>query len=113
MHPRVKTYIAKQKSPQKEIIQKLRRILYKTLPKIEENFKNGVPWYEDKYYFVGLKDHINMGFSVNGLSGKERDLFEGKGKLMRHVKFYSSEEIIESKITRLIKLVAKRHVPCH
>ena len=113
MHPRVKSYIAKQKSPQKEIIKKLRRIVFKSFPKMEESFKNGVPWYEDKYYLVGFKDHVNMGFSVHGLSKKERDLFEGKGKLMRHIKFFNQEDIDEKKVTRLIKLVAKKYVPCH
>ena len=95
----VDEYIKKQKSPQKEIIQKLRKIILKTFPKIKEEFKLGVPWYE-KYYLVGLKDHVNIGFAVTGLAEKEMSLFEGKGKVMRHIKIFSKEDIDEKKIVK-------------
>lgn len=67
--------------------------------------KNGVPSYENKYYIVGLKDHVNIGFSIEGLSSEELSLFEGKGKLMRHIKIYSLEEIDEKRIIKLLKIV--------
>ncbi len=41
---KVGDYIAKQKSPQKEICKKLRSLILKTFPKIKEEFKMGVPW---------------------------------------------------------------------
>ena len=104
---KVENYIKKQKSPQKEIIRKIRKIILKTFPKINEEMKMGVPWYEGKYYIVGLKDHVNLGFSVKGLSKKEQDLFEGKGKTMRHIKFYSLKDINEKKIVKLLKIVKK------
>ena len=37
-------YIQKQKSPQKELVQKLRDMILKTVPDIKEEFKMGVPW---------------------------------------------------------------------
>jgi len=58
----VNKYTEKQKSPQKEIIQELRKIILETFPDINEEMKLGVPWYEDKYYIVALKDHVNLGF---------------------------------------------------
>ena len=73
----VTDYFEKQKSPQKEILQKLRKIFLKTFPKIKEEIKMGVPWYEGKYYLVGFKDHVNIGFCIGGLSEKEQGLFEG------------------------------------
>jgi len=113
MNPDVKKYIEKQKNPQKAIIKKLRQIILKTLPDIEESFKNGVPWYEDKFYLVGLRDKVNFGFGINGLTKKELDQLEGNGKLMRHIKVFQSKEIDESKLVRLIKLVNKKHKSCH
>ena len=104
----VDKYIKKQKSPQKEIVRKLRRIILKTFPKIKEEMKMGVPWYEGKYYLVALKDHVNIGFAVKGLSKKELELFEGRGKLMRHIKLYSLKDIDEKKIVKLLKLVKKK-----
>lgn len=101
----VEQYIEKQKSPQREIIQKLRNIILKTYPNIKEEFKLGVSWYEGKYYIVALKDHVNLGFSLKGLSKKEKGLFEGSGKTMRHIKIYSLIEIDEKKIVKLLNIV--------
>lgn len=103
----VDIYIEKQKSPQKEICQKLRKIILKTFPKINEQMRLGVAWYE-KYYIVGLKDSVNLGFSVMGLLKKDKDNFEGKGKTMRHLKFKELKEIDEKKIIKLLKLVDKK-----
>lgn len=108
MDKQVTDYIRKQSLPQKEILQKLRKILLKTFPGIKEEIKMGVPWYEGRFYLVALKDHVNFGFCISGLTAKERELFEGKGKLMRHLKFFSLKEIDEKKITKLVKLVMKK-----
>ena len=74
MNEKVDEYIKKQKSPQKEICQKLRTIILKTYPGINEEMKVGVPCYgsskEDycgKFYIAALKDHVNLGFSLKGL----------------------------------------------
>ena len=101
-------YIEKQKSPQKELVQRLRDIIVKTFPDIKEELRMGVPWYEGKYYVVALKDHVNVGFSVKGLSEQEMALFEGKGKMMRHVKFYSLEDVDEARVVKLLRLVAEK-----
>ena len=107
MDRKVEDYIEKQKSPQKEICQKLRKIILKTFPDIKEEMKMGVPWYEGKYYIVALKDHVNIGFSLKGLSKKEQELFEGSGKTMKHIKIYSLKEIDDEKIIKLLKVVKK------
>lgn len=108
LNPQVTAYIEKQKSPQKEICKKLRRLILKTFPKIDEKMKLGVAWYEGMYYIVGLKDSVNLGFSVKGLLKKDRDNFTGQGKYMRHLKFKELKEVDEKKIVRLLKLVDKK-----
>ncbi len=85
MTKEVDDYIEKQKSPQKEICKKLRKILLETFPGIQEEMNLGVPWYEGKYYIVALKDHVNLGFSLKGLSKKEIELFEGGGKTVKEM----------------------------
>ncbi|MBN2367658.1 DUF1801 domain-containing protein [Candidatus Woesearchaeota archaeon] len=107
MDKQVDEYIEKQKSPQKEICKRLRKIILKTFPKIDEKMKMGVPWY-GKYYIVGLKDSVNLGFSVKGLSKEDKDIFKGARKLMRHLKFKEAKEIDEKEIVRLLKLVDKK-----
>jgi hypothetical protein len=108
----VEKYIDKQKSPQRGIVQRLRATILKTLPDIKEEFKMGVPWYEGKFYVVALRDHVNLGFSVKGLSEQEKALFEGKGKMMRHLKFYSLEDVDEARVAKLLRLVAEKTVGC-
>jgi hypothetical protein len=115
MDKKVDEYIKKQKSPQKEICQKLRDIILKTIPDINEEMKVGVPCYgstkEDlcgKYYIAALKDHVNLGFSLKGLSKEEISLFEGTGKTMKHIKVYSLKELDEKKIITLLKLVKEK-----
>jgi len=115
MDEKVDEYIKKQKSPQKEICQRLREIILKTIPEINEEMRVGVPCYghtkEDicgKYYIAALKDHVNLGFSLKGLSKKEQELFEGTGKTMKHIKVYSLKDIDEQKIINLLKLVNEK-----
>ena len=104
----VEGYIKKQSSPQREIVQTLRTTILKTLPNVKEELKMGVPWYEGKFYIVALKDHVNLGFSVQGLSEQDLALFEGKGKLMRHIKFFSLGDVDQDRVEKLLKLVAEK-----
>ena len=87
-------------------------MILESLPGIKEEFKMGVPWYEGRFYVVALRDHVNLGFSVKGLSQQEKALFEGKGKMMRHVKFYSLEDVDEARVVKLVRLVAEKAMSC-
>jgi len=107
MNKEVTDYIKKQKSPQRQICSKLRKLILKTFPKSDEKIKMGVAWYR-KYYIVSLKDSVNLGFSVKGLQKKDMDNFKGAGKFMRHLKFKELKEIDEKKIVKLLKLVDKK-----
>jgi hypothetical protein len=108
MNNDVGKYIEKQKSPQKEIIKKVRRIIIKHFPGIKEESKWGVIAYAGgKYYLAGMKERVHLGFSISGLSEKELKLFEGGGKYMRHIKIPSLKDVDEKKIIRLMKLVKK------
>ncbi|GJM16626.1 MAG: hypothetical protein DHS20C13_19530 [Thermodesulfobacteriota bacterium] len=109
MDKKVDEYIEKQKSPQKEVCGKLREIIFNIFPDIKEEMKWGVPSYEDgKYYFVALKTHVNLGFSLKGLSKEEIALFEGGGKTMKHIKISSLKDIDKNRVVELLKLVKKK-----
>jgi uncharacterized protein YdhG (YjbR/CyaY superfamily) len=109
MDNKVDEYIRKQKSPQKEICLELRRIVFQTLLSIKEEMKWGVPTYADgKYYIVALKDHVNFGVSLQGLSEEEQKLLEGSGKTMKHIEIRSIEELKKKRVAELLKLAFKR-----
>ncbi|MBU1119051.1 DUF1801 domain-containing protein [Patescibacteria group bacterium] len=105
MNTDVGNYFNNQKSPQKEVALALRKIIKKTFPKIKEEMKYGVPYYEDKFYIVALKDHVNLGFSIIGLSKDEIVLFDGGGKTTKYIAVDSPKKIDEKKIVKLLKLV--------
>ena len=105
MDKKVTEYIEKQKSSHKEICQKLREIILNTFPDIIEEMKYGVPYYGNKYYIVALKTHVNLGFSIIGLTKDKIALFEGNGKITRHIKIKTLKEIDEREIIKLLKIV--------
>jgi len=106
MSNEIDTYIQKQRSPQKEICQELRKLVLDTFPDAKEEMKWGVPAFADgKFYVVALKDHVNLGFSSKGLSKEEIALFDGGGKTMRHVQVAELKDIDKKRITKLLNLV--------
>jgi uncharacterized protein YdhG (YjbR/CyaY superfamily) len=108
MNNKVDNYIQKQKSPQKEICQELRKIVLKTFSDAKEEMKWGVPAFADgKFYIVALKDHVNLGFSIEGLSKDEIALFNGGGKTMKHIEISTMQDIDEKRIVKLLKMVGK------
>ena len=105
MYENVDDYVKNQNSPQKEVCQILRNIILKTYPDLDEEMKYGVPYYGNKYYIVALKTHVNLGFSIKGLTKEEIALFEGTGKTTRHIKIKTPKNIDETRIKELLKIV--------
>jgi hypothetical protein len=67
--------------------------------------KWGVPAYDNgNYYFVSLKDHVNVGFSVKNTPKKILEKLEGKGKTMRIIKLYSLKDFDERGIRKIINI---------
>ena len=113
MEKQVKDYIEKQKSPQKEIIQKVRKIFKKTLPNCEEKMRWGVITFATgKFYLAAMKNRVHVGFAITGLNKDEIDLFEGTGKTMRHIKMFSLDDIDEKRIVKLLKISKKAKCSC-
>jgi len=110
MNKNVEEYIDKQKSPQKEICQKLKQIIFETFPKIKEEMRWGVPAFGNgKYYIVALKNHVNLGFSSKGLIEEDIALFDGGGNTTKHIEISSLKDIDKKRIVSLLKLVDEKH----
>jgi hypothetical protein len=115
MNKQIDEYIELQKSPQKEILQKIRKIFLNTIPNCEEKKVWGVVAFNGgKFYIAAMKNRVHVGFAINGLNKEEIGFFEGSGKTMRHIKIHSLEDIDEKKLVNLIKLVDKKSIcnPC-
>lgn len=109
----VDEYIKKQKSPQRKILRFLRKLILKTAKGINEEIKMGVPWYEGKFYLVGQKDHVNMGFAYTSMLAKHQKELIGKGQYMRHIKFYKTSDINAKLLTTLVKATTKSYQNPH
>jgi hypothetical protein len=109
MESQIEEYIQKQKSPQKEIILKVREIFQETLPIPDEKKGWGVITYGGgKFYLGAINDRVHVGFAISGLSADEVGLFEGSGKTMRHIKIRTIDGIDKDRVIELIKLVDKK-----
>jgi len=108
MDIKVQEYYEKQKSPQKEICLKLREIILKTFPDTTEEMKWGVPTFSGGRFYIGaMKNQVNLGFSIAGMSEKQIKLFQGSGKTMRILQINSLAEIDERKIVKLLNMTAR------
>jgi len=102
-------YINQQTSPQREICEELRALILKTFPDAKEEMKWGVPAFADgKFYVVALKNHVNLGFSTEGLTKEEIALFDGGGKTTKHIQVDSISSIDENRIVNLLILVGSK-----
>jgi len=109
MDEKVKQYIDKQKSPQKEIILAVRKIFFETITGCKEKFDWGViSLCEKKFYIAAMKTRVHVGFSIIGLDNEEIKDFEGGGKTMKHIKIPDLESIDVPKLKKIIKLVNKK-----
>ena len=105
----VDEYYNKQKSPQKEICLKLRKIVKKKYPHYKESMLWGVPVFNNGlFYIVSLKNHVNLGFTISKLTKEEEKLFKGGGKTTRKIEIESLEQINEAKILKLLDFVVKK-----
>ena len=115
MDKQADAYIEKQKPPQKEILQKVRKIFQETLPNCEEKMTWGVITFASgKFYIAAMKNRVHVGFAVTGLSKDEISMFEGSGKTMRHIKIPTLESIDEIMLVKMIEMVDKKAIckPC-
>jgi uncharacterized protein YdhG (YjbR/CyaY superfamily) len=115
MDKQVNEYIEKQRSPQKEILQEVRKIFRETLPNCEEKMAWGVVTFAGgKFYIAAMKNRVHVGFAITGLNKDEIGLFEGSGKTMRHTKIPAVESIDRKRLIELIRMVDKKVIckPC-
>jgi uncharacterized protein len=78
----VDTYIAEAKDEAIPLLEEIRGIIKKTIPKAEESISWNVPFY--KYYgglagIAAYKNHVGVGFATGRLETEHREELEKKG----------------------------------
>lgn len=87
------------------IVNTIRDIILTNFPDIKETGMAEGLWYEGKFYLATFKDHVNLGVSIVGLNEEEKKNFQGSGKTMRHLKFFSLNDLNNSTLLELLNLV--------
>ena len=109
MDDKVKEYIEKQNSPEREILEKAREVILKTFPNCKEEIGWGVLAFKGgKFYLAALNNRVHVGFTIIGLSDGDLKLFEGSGKTARHIKLHSIEDIKKKDIVKIMLMVDKK-----
>lgn len=93
----------------RELAEKLRVIVKKTLPNAVETVKWGNPTYiidgKNVTWLLTYRDHVDLGF-FKGAQLKSK-LLEGTGKGLRHIKVRTVADIQEEEFSRLLREAAK------
>ncbi len=103
----VEAYFKRQKKPERELCYGLRALILKEFPGASEEMRYGAPWYGGRFYIAAFRDHVNLGFSVSGLTKRERALADGFGRFMGHVKVFPGAGIDQKRIARILKMAKK------
>ena len=105
-HEKVVAYIEKAAPAQREVLSALRALIANSSKLVQEDFKWGRPVYrmsEDICYLQVTKNYVNLGFFNYMKIEDPRNLLEGTGDKMRHVKFKQVDEVDGEVIGAMIK----------
>ena len=89
-----------------EILQKLRNIVFSNSPETNERIMYGGIMFSIKDDFGGLfirKNHISFEFSLGVNMDDPENILEGSGKLRRHLKIRSINNIKDKKVVFFVK----------
>lgn len=90
----------------KPVAMELRKLVRKLAPNLVEAMKYGMPSYvKDRHtvvYIMPASDHVNLGFYDGVDLDDPKNLLEGTGKRLRHVKVISVQEARNPELRSLI-----------
>lgn len=87
------------------IVEALREMIRTEAPTLREQLKMNLPTYslrDDVCYIAPYSRHVNLGFHFGAHIKDPKNLLQGTGKNLRHVKIHSSAEARSSDIRALL-----------
>ena len=113
----VESFLADYKPEVRELALKVRELVRSILPEAHESvhtsyktiiYGTGPRMSDEICYIAPLSSSVNLGFNYGTHLPDPNGLLKGTGKLLRHIKFESPEEIATPGITELLE-IAKNH----
>lgn len=97
MNEQVTQYITEAPEEQRRIMETIRSIIHEKVPSVEEKFKWSRPVFTsengDFAYFKKAKSYASFGIFKFDKVKDHKDLLEGTGKDMRHIKIIKADDI--------------------
>ncbi|MBX2963324.1 MAG: DUF1801 domain-containing protein [Cyclobacteriaceae bacterium] len=110
MNEQVTKYISEATKEQMEIMEAIRTIIHKEVPSVTENFKWSRPVFStdtDFAYFKTAKSYLTFGIFKFDKITDNKNLLEGTGKDMRHIKIKKIDDLQPSVIKKWIHQITK------
>jgi hypothetical protein len=100
-------YLADQPSHNQDLIRRLRKLVKRLAPQLEESVKwgNGC-WLEQNVpvaYVYSAPDHVQFGFFRGATLKDPKKLLKGEGKFVRHIKVFKRTDIDETSFGALLR----------
>lgn len=107
--------------PVQEIATATKKLIYDVMPKTVE-----VAWLQQKIIGYGTgpkkmtehfcwiqpnKKHVNLGFNYGAELADKDNLLEGTGKLFRHIKMKSLDDVKRPGVRKLLEIASRHRVP--
>jgi hypothetical protein len=109
MEPSIEQFLMQLPAEKRQLAMQIREIILSVNPEIEEAIKWGqLAFLIKKKYFVFIYtykhlDYLNLGFKQAIKLSDPKNLFEGTGKGMRHIKVSTAKDIPATQIKKWVK----------
>ena len=104
-----------------EIARQVRNLIHEIYPEVVEvvwvrqkniGFGTGIKKTTEHFcWLMPANNHVNLGFNYGAELPDPKNLLEGTGKLFRHIKIKSSEQLINKDLIRMLKFSTTYRVP--
>ena len=108
-NPKVSDYINLAPKEQQEILETLRSLIHKSVAGTTEDIKWGIPVFKKTKTFTYLRfstKYVTLGFYNIDRIKDPKEILQGDGKSMRHIKIYSKNDIDAKQFTVWLKTTA-------
>ena len=105
----------------KNIARETRKLIYKVLPKVTEvvwiqqkniGFGTGVKKKTEHFcWLMPATNHLTLGFTYGAELPDPEKILEGTGKLFRHIKIKSIEQLTNEEVIKILKFSTTYRVP--
>lgn len=99
--PEVEDYMEQFDAPLRDILVRLRQLIYEVVPEATEEIKWRVPTFslqKTVCYIAGFKHHVTFAFYDGKMLQDPDGLLQGTGRHMKYMKFKSLQDLDEKRL---------------